>query len=223
MHRSIPSQVGVILASASAFVLVVCLAGCGYSNMDVGNGSDISAEQMRAYSESESGGLLPTPIDDYPGKGGAVQMDRMVTVDISFSDPDNKPLGGTSHIKFLHSANGMSLTGSDKYTLGYVSPKLLDAMAGMRAGGRRRVQITDSTCEGTSQSELLNKEQCWALGAVKEGPYSERFGGVSYPRGQAVIANIFIAEVCKPWIVIEHRPDLMGGGPSQKLIYVWCR
>lgn len=68
-------------------------------------------------------------------------MDRMITMDISFTDPDGKPIdskpSGGSHIRFIHSANSVSLSRYAKYTFGYVSPKLLDAMTGMRAGGTR--------------------------------------------------------------------------------------
>lgn len=75
---------------------MLALTGCSYTTMNVGSGSDITAEQMRAYAYNQSGRDLPTPIDDYPGKGRAVQMDRMITMDISFTDPDVKLLVANS-------------------------------------------------------------------------------------------------------------------------------
>lgn len=176
---------------------------------------------MRAYAYNQSGGDLPTPIDDYPGKGRAVQMDRMITMDISFTDPDVKPINNPidnkpsagSHIQFIHSANSVSLSRYAKYTFGYVSPKLLDAMAGMRAGGRRRVQITDFTCENTFQSKFLsdsNGNQCGALGAVREGPYGARFGAIYYPRGKPVVANLFIADELRLGLGLKgDRPEIV--------------
>ena len=123
--------------------------------MGVGKGSDITAEQMRAYAYNQAGGDLPVPVEDHPGKERAVQMDRMITMDIAFSDLDGKPISG-SQIRFVHSARDKSLSRYAGYAFGYVSLKLLDAMAGMQEGGSRKVQITDSTCEDLFQSKFLN-------------------------------------------------------------------
>jgi hypothetical protein len=224
MHRKYPYT-----TTGTALLAIVGLAlatvGCTYSKMGVGKGGDITAEQMRAYAYDQAGGDLPVPIVDHPGKGRVVQMDRMITMDIAFRDLDDKPIS-SSQIRFVHSSRDKSLSRYAGYTFGYVSQKLLDAMAGMREGGSRKVQITDSTCEDLFQSKFLSEfygNPCQAVGAMREAPYGPKWGGINYPKGKPVVANITIVKVCKPWIVREDFPDLMGGGPQVRLVEIWCR
>lgn len=210
----------------SATALMLATAGCSYSDMGVGKGGNISAEQMRAYAFDQSGGNLPVPAVDHPGKGMAVQMDRMVTAQFEFTDGNGNP-AGTGTVRFIHSSRDKSLERSGGYTFGYVSQKLLDAMAGMRAGGNRQVLITDSGCENLEPSlpAIINSwpANCSAVGAMKEMPFNGFQGHVQYPRGKPLMLSITIDDVCRPWILRKDSPDLMGGGPHVRLIEMWCR
>lgn len=93
----------------SALALMLATAGCTYSDMGVGKGCNISAEQMRAYAFDQSGGDLPVPAVDHPGKGMAVQMDRMVTAQLEFTDGDGNP-AGTGTVRFIHYSHDKSLS-----------------------------------------------------------------------------------------------------------------
>ena len=130
-------RVPTIVAVCGAALLTLTLTACTYSGMGVGNARTISAKQALANAREDYGDV-PTPIEEHAGTGAAVQQDRMVTVDLNFSDADNNPVS-SSQIRFVHSSIDKSLD-RDFYTFGYASPALLAAMAGMRQGGTRRVQ-----------------------------------------------------------------------------------
>lgn len=205
-------------------VLLLAFSGCTYSNIDVGNGQDMSAKKAQAYAQAQYGGDLPVPIEDHPGRGRAVQPDRMITVDLGFTHTDGTPISN-SRIRFVHSSRDTSLA-KGYYTFGYVSPRLLAAMAGMQDGGSRRAQFTDPTCEDIYQSSFLAEfyhHQCKAFGMMRESPYGAVYGSIDYPRATPMILSISIVRVCRPWFLRENFPDLMGGGPHVKLIEMWCR
>jgi hypothetical protein len=208
-------------------MFMLAAVGCTYSDTRVGRAKTITAQQAYAYAYDQAGGDIPVPIEDHAGPGPAVQPDRMITMDIALSDTDNNPIS-SSRLRFVHSSHDKSLGPWAGYTFGYLPSALLAAMAGMREGGSRKVRITDNSCEDTYPStypKILSTfpSQCTALGAMRERPYSTIYGSIHYPRGKPVLMNISIVQVCRPWILREDFPDIMGGGPHVRLIEVWCR
>jgi hypothetical protein len=177
----------------------------------------MTPEQVVALEQDQTGDVLPAPIEEHPGTGHAVQPDRMVTADLAFRLADGSPAGG-GRIRFLHSAPSSAGT----YTFGYVSPTLAGAMAEMREGGSRRIGITDSSCADTSSAAHpgSHPRECRGFGNKYESPAS---GSISYPRGTSLVVKISIVRVCRPTIIQEDLPDLMGGGPGRKLREVSCR
>jgi hypothetical protein len=203
-------------SGAAAFVLAVASGACRYSDVGVGKAEDMTPEQALAYEEDQTGGVLPSPLEEHVGTGRAVQPDRMVTADLAFSKADGSP-AGSGRVRFLHSAG----TAPGTYTFGYVSPALVGAMAGMREGGSRRVQVTDSSCLDTSSVQQgYQTQNCNALGNTYEAAPS---GSIFYPRGTPLLVSISILRVCRPTIIQEDLPDLIGGGPGRKLREVSCR
>jgi len=194
-------------------VLMLAMAGCRYSDMGVGKSPDMTPKQAKddakyAYGE------LPVPLEELAGSGPTVQPDRMVTVDLAFSDADGHT-SGSGRIRFLHSARSTAgPTAGDMF--GYVSPTLLAAMAGMREGGSRRVRLTDSLC--SDKYPYPNK--CEIFGNMYGAKTS---GSIFYPRGTPTLVNISIVRVCRPTMIEEHFPDVMGGGPGRKIREVSCR
>jgi hypothetical protein len=189
------------------------------TDIGVGKSDDISSDQALAYERDQAGGFLPPIIEDHPGRGRAVQPDRMVTVDLAFHDAGGRP-AGSGRIRFIHSSRDTTFS-SAGFTFGYVSPVLLGAMAGMREGGRRSVRLTDSFCADPSPS--YHPKSCSAFGAIRETPKNGPDGSIDYPRGAALQVSISILRVCRPTIVRIDYPDLMGGGPGRKLREVSCR
>ena len=217
MKQTKPAGAKSAPAAVAVIVLVVASGGCRYSDLGVGKSEDMTSEQALAYEQDQTGGVLPAPIEEHVGRGAAVQPDRMVTADLAFSSADGSP-AGSGRIRFLHSAPGSPGT----YTFGYASPALLGAMAGMREGGRRRVQVTDSTCRDVSSAAYpgSHPQKCEVLGNRYEAATS---GSISYPRGTPLLVNILIVRVCRPTVIQQDLPDLMGGGPGRTLREVSCR
>lgn len=196
-----------------AIALMLVTAGCRYSDIGVGKSPDMTPQQAEddakyAYSE------LPVRLEEQPGTGRAVQPDRMVTVDLAFSYPDGKRTE-RGRIRFLHSARSVAGPALGD-TFGYVSPALLAAMAGMREGGSRRVKLTDSLCS----DKYPYPSKCEIFGNMYEAKTS---GSIFYPRGTETLVTISIVRVCRPTIIEEHYPDVMGGGAGRKIRESSCR
>jgi hypothetical protein len=200
-----------------ATILAIPLAGCSYSDIGVGKSETMTAEQAVAYEQDQTGRVLPAPLEDHVGNGPAVQPDRMVTTDLTFSQVDGRPFG-SGRVRFLHSAP----SSPGPYRLGYASPAVLAAMAGMREGGSRRIQITDSDCLDISSAGQQGSvpQTCRVVGTRYEAITS---GSVSYPSRTPLLANISIVRVCRPKVVQGEIPSVMGGGPARTLRELWCR
>src|SRR5579872_5291921 len=129
------------MRAALALFFVSGVLGCSYHATAIGSQRDYSETELRTYVLSEYG-ALPAPVWEEKGRGALVQWDRMITLDLVFTDASGRELS-KGRIRFVHSATADVIPGR-RYLFGYASPALLGAIALMRAGGHRIVGMTDT-------------------------------------------------------------------------------
>ena len=98
---------------------------------------------------------------------------------------------------------------SDLVPSGTIDPALFQALYGMRVGGTRRIYMT-TACPGRTD------RPCELFGV---GPDAAQ---LHYPNSRPLIFTVTAVSVCRPLVVVEHLPDVMGGGPGQRIREISC-
>jgi hypothetical protein len=194
-----PTRLGVL-----AF-LALGASGCTYRNgyptqSDAELRGKLSDKQIE-YIWEDSTGFTGKYEDIRPGSGRQVFPTRRVVLDVIVADQGGTETG-RGRFELLYPKSELVPSGT-------IDPTLFQALYGMRVGGTRRIYMT-TACPGRTD------RPCELSGV---GPGASE---LHYPNSKPTTFTVTAVSVCRPWILVERSPDLMGGGPGQRIRQISC-
>jgi hypothetical protein len=184
-----------------AFGVSGCTFRNGYPTQSDSEFRGKLSDKQIEYIWEDSTGFTGRYEDIRAGSGPQIFPTRRVVFDVVLADQSGNETG-RGRFAVLYPKSELVPSGT-------IDPALFQALYGMRVGGTRRIYMT-TACPG-------RRDMPCTLSGV--GPGASQ---LHYPNSKPMIFTVTAVRVCRPWVIVEHFPDVMGGGPGQKTREISC-
>jgi hypothetical protein len=185
--------------------LALAASACTYRNgyptqSDSELRGKLSDKQIE-YIWEDSTGFTGRYEDILVGSGRQVFPTRRVVLEVIVADQSGNETG-RGRFELLYPKSELVPSGT-------IDPALFQALYGMRAGGTRRIYMR-TACPGRTD------RQCELSGV---GPGASE---LQYANSKPMTFTVTAVSVCRPLVVVERFPDVMGGGSGQRITEISC-
>ena len=195
------THIGLLALLFVAFAVSGCTYRNGYPTQSDGEFRGKLSDAQIEYIWEDSTGFTGKYEDLHAGSGGQVFPTRRAVLDIVVADPSGVEIG-KGRFEVLYPKSELVPSGS-------IDPTLFQALYGMRVGGTRRIYMT-SSCPGRTDVP------CELSGLGPGAPH------LQYPNSKPMVFTVTAVSACRPWIIVERLPDILGGGPGRKVKEILC-